>query len=713
MKMVKHLIYYMSLLATVLLSACTDNDATIADEPLPDGMGRICIAISSPEVVGGGTTRGVNTVPWEDPDHDWEKLQNFRIYICTESNQVVDIIEGTIADMTGETGTTSTYNKRSKELKSSPLTAGKYHIFATANFNSSESATNSANENDVYDDGISVGSTIDPANNTFKFANGYSNKNIPMTGKLTNTDGTLKTVTVVNAKETDAGIISVWRVMAKLQFYFTNLSDTKIRIKSVEVEPLNNIASGDDEGKGLIYLFSKDNLESEKNLRPNTAGASKIDKGVTATWALHDNETITTPLNGIISETSLLTSAQLALGSKVTATGSVTAEDEAKTKLQKLKTTENIENKDEASVITLTVTPKSGLSFKPTDLSFTASRVGTDGGKIAVVAGSTTLAENQQPARYNGKGGLHEPPFITKYNYKLTSAATTVPFVIKIYLYGLNQKEIAFSDVVITGIATQNISVAPAASDATDGVTLPSDAMSSDIGAFEYLPSSPLELAAGATTHDPFFFYVNETDKSFTTINNQLSLRFKIQRLKKGMSGDSDSDWYDDEIRYGVTTHYGDGTTGHDGFNVIRRNDWIHIPVVLTDWQFRVEPLAFVPIAGYPATTVSSDGLTATFSTGGMIALQPFIKKYSEETWRSFDIHDPDISDISISWKSQTGSESLVTTPFIYDPVTKSIIGELNNNLGAGTYKTSITVNATLGSYPYSFTFNVWLKKTE
>ena len=272
MKMVKHLIYYMSLLATVLLSACTDNDATIADEPLPDGMGRICIAISSPEVVGGGTTRGVNTVPWEDPDHDWEKLQNFRIYICTESNQVVDIIEGTIADMTGETGTTSTYNKRSKELKSSPLTAGKYHIFATANFNSSESATNSANENDVYDDGISVGSTIDPANNTFKFANGYSNKNIPMTGKLTNTDGTLKTVTVVNAKETDAGIISVWRVMAKLQFYFTNLSDTKIRIKSVEVEPLNNIASGDDEGKGLIYLFSKDNLESERTLGPILQG---------------------------------------------------------------------------------------------------------------------------------------------------------------------------------------------------------------------------------------------------------------------------------------------------------------------------------------------------------------------------------------------------------------------------------------------------------
>ena len=695
--MVKRLIYYMSLLATVLLSACTDNDATIADEPLPDGMGRIRIAISSPEIVGGGTTRGVNTVPWEDPDHEWEKLQNFRIYICTESNQVVDIIEGTKADMTGEAGTASTYNKRSKELKSSPLTAGKYHIFATANFNSSEATPNSANEDDVYDDGISVGSIIDPANNTFKFANGYSNKNIPMTGKQTDTDGTLKTVTVYNAKETDAGIISVWRVLAKMQFEFTNESAESIEILGIEVDPINQASSS---GPG-IYLFSKDNLTSTANLAPLDESTTTVSKGVTATWALNDNETITTPLNGIISETSLLTSAQLALGSKVTATGSVTAEDEAKTKLQKFKTTENIENKDEASVITLTVTPKSGLSFKPTDLSFTASRVGTDGGKIAVVAGSTTLAENQQPARYNGKGGLHEPPFITKYNYKLTSAATTAPFVIKIYLYGLKQKEIAFSDIVITGTV---MDVEQTMSGTKEYLTLPpapsgADKKSGreDVGPVTYTPASAVTLSANGGK-GTLFFYVNETDASFTTTQNQLSLRFKIKRGS-----------IIEEIRYGVTTHYGDGTTGHDGFNVIRRNDWIHIPVVLTDWQFRVEPLAFVPIAGYPAATVSSDGLTTTFSTGGMIALQPFVKKYDENTWRAFG--DPEINDISISWRSLSGSESLVTTPFIYDPVTKCIIGELNNNLAAGTYMTTITVNATLGSYPYSFTFNVVLQK--
>ena len=695
--MVKHLIYYMSLLAAVLLSGCASDEMTDIEQPLPEGMGRLRVTLCAPE--NATTTRGVNVVPWEDPDHEWERLQTFRVFICKSSNnQIVQIIEGDKTQMSLVSGTTSTY-KQSVNLLSDPLPAGTYKIYATANFA----------------DGYSVGDVID-LDRTEKFANGYSEANIPMTGQL---DGT---VTVVNAKETDAGIISVWRVLAKMQFYFTNQSDTKIRIKSVEVEPLNNIASGDDEGKGLIYLFSKDYLESEKNLKPNTAGASKIDKGVTATWALHDD----VATNATVSESGVLASASLSYGSdKLTASGPRVANDLAGTKLQKFKAKVYVPapdpehdppiTRDEDATITFTVKPASGVTFKPTHLSFKACRVGTDGGNFDVltVNGSTVteIAKGVRPERSN------VAPYVSSYEYTLNAPAITNAdeYTVKIYLYNLlEDKEYAFSDVVITGIATQDISVASAATDATDGVTLPSGAMNG-VRAFEYLPSLPLELAAGATTHDPFFFYVNETDKSFTTINNQLSLRFKIQRWNA-----TTNSWYDDEIRYGVTTHHSASDDANDpygtdkgGFNVIRRNDWIHIPVVLTDWQFRVEPLAFVPIAGYPATTVSSDGLTATFSTGGMIALQPFIKKYSEETWRSFDIHDPDISDISISWKSQTGSESLVTTPFIYDPITKSIIGELNNNLGAGTYKTSITVNATLDSYPYSFTFNVWLKKTE
>ena len=54
-------------------------------------------------------------------------------------------------------------------------------------------------------------------------------------------------------------------------------------------------------------------------------------------------------------------------------------------------------------------------------------------------------------------------------------------------------------------------------------------------------------------------------------------------------------------------------------------------------------------------------------------------------------------------------------SPLTYDTQTHCIYGVLNNNLAAGTYITTITVNTKLGptgsQYDYSFTFNVVLQK--
>ena len=166
-----------------------------------------------------------------------------------------------------------------------------------------------------------------------------------------------------------------------------------------------------------------------------------------------------------------------------------------------------------------------------------------------------------------------------------------------------------------------------------------------------------------------------------------------------------------------MTIPYIDGLTGGDGFNVIRRNDWIHIPIYIADWIFRVEPLAFVPIAGYPAVTVSSDALTTTFSTGGLIALKPFAQKNNDGTWRDFS--DPEVTFVSLSWKNSDGTDvfgsgKIVKTAFTYDPVNHCVVGELNNTLSPGTYKTTLTINVKLGpsgsEQDYSFTCNVILK---
>lgn len=551
---ISHLSYSIALLAAVLLSACAGNDATETEEPLPDGMGRLQVTVTTRAVTEDPDKAAVHENPWETPDHEWEVMHSLRVIICKALDntvvQIKEVVDDDINNSIPNPLPDAAHNQTNYiysspvTVISDPLPVGNYHVFATAN----------------YDDGYQVGDVID-LDRTENFPFGLSQasdnydevaatdipfgakRNIPMTGKLTDNNGIKSVGVTASSTPTEAGTLTVWRVIAKMQFEFTNESDKDIRILGIEVEPVN-LASSDDLG---IYLFSKDNLASINNLAPGA-------------------------------------------------------------------------------------TPPTGK----------------------------------------------------------------------------------------------------------EGITLP-DGARADVGTVRYQPSTiPLTLGAkgGGNDKGTIYFYLNESDATFTTTNNQLSLRFKVQRKK------DDNNWYDEEIRYGVTTHHdlsnNDPYGGYSGgFNVIRRNDWIHIPVVLTDWQFRIEPLAFVPIAGYPAKTLSSDGLTATFSTGGMIALQPFIKKYSDKTWRGFGdseitygnevkrdgvVNDEDSWAASIHWKNKDGDDvsgdtNIVKTAFAYDPVTKCIIGELNNNLTGGPYMTTFTVCLKLGpandankQYVYTFTFNVVLE---
>jgi hypothetical protein len=228
-------------------------------------------------------------------------------------------------------------------------------------------------------------------------------------------------------------------------------------------------------------------------------------------------------------------------------------------------------------------------------------------------------------------------------------------------------------------------------------------------------------VAAGGSK--TFTFYVNES----VAPDNGSGLFY----LSFGFKGET-------EYHHALINQKGSTAADDDAWHYIARNDYRIIPVHLTDWLFRVEPIAFVPIAGYPPVLLSSDALQATFSTGGMIALQPFVKKKSDATWRDFsdvevtygvvvkDANDNTKDDVEASWNAsiswinsdgtkKSGTGMILTKPFTYDPDTKYIIGELNNNLDAGTYKTAVTIKLKLGSsgdqYNYSFTFDVVLKK--
>ena len=211
-----------------------------------------------------------------------------------------------------------------------------------------------------------------------------------------------------------------------------------------------------------------------------------------------------------------------------------------------------------------------------------------------------------------------------------------------------------------------------------------------------------------------FTFYVNES----AAPGNGSGLFYLTLGIKTG-SGE------DVVYSHALINQSGKTEADDDAWHYIARNDYRIIPVILTDWEFRIEPIAFVPIGGYPAVLLSSDAQKATFSTGGMIALQPFVKKRTETTWRDFDNSEvnPGVGDSwneSITWKNDNGSKvsgtdnNIIKTPFTYDPVTKYIIGELNNGLSKSE-KTAVTITMKLGTapnqYTYSFTCDVNLQK--
>ena len=143
------------------------------------------------------------------------------------------------------------------------------------------------------------------------------------------------------------------------------------------------------------------------------------------------------------------------------------------------------------------------------------------------------------------------------------------------------------------------------------------------------------------TTVDPdsktCFLYVNETNSTATATKNQYSIRVLAKRHR------ADGEAVE-EMRYGFTVNsqtsgsaWKTGTT--NGFDYIRRNDWIKIPIVFTDWTFRIEALPFTPIAGFQARVLSADALSITFNSGGYIFLRPMFRnnRDPEGVWRGFD----------------------------------------------------------------------------
>lgn len=204
---------------------------------------------------------------------------------------------------------------------------------------------------------------------------------------------------------------------------------------------------------------------------------------------------------------------------------------------------------------------------------------------------------------------------------------------------------------------------------------------------------------AGALPHSVTAapFYVNETNASATATTNQYSIRIKTRRYR------ADNSVGDAEYHFGFTVN--DETSGPsydptkedgkgdniNGFNYIRRNDWIKLPIMFTDWTFRIEALPFPPIAGFQARVLSTDALSITFNSGGYIFLRPMFRNNAdpEGVWRGFD--DEDVTFVLpgepyvIEGEEAQPLEVTGTNPYAWTtPFTHSVAESIDPDTGTG-----------------------------
>ena len=267
-------------------------------------------------------------------------------------------------------------------------------------------------------------------------------------------------------------------------------------------------------------------------------------------------------------------------------------------------------------------------------------------------------------------------------------------------------------------------------------------------------------------------FYVNETNASATSTENQYSIRIKARRYRNAEEEDDEDDDpnnYVIDYRYGFTVNSETSGMSFDplkedgegdninGFNYIRRNDWIKLPIMFTDWTFRIEALPFPPIAGFQARVLSTDALSITFNSGGYIFLRPMFRNNAdpEGVWRGFDDSDVTfvlpgepytVNGVPASQQTITDTQQYAwTTPLMHsvaesiDPVTGTgivltgdlgileqrfvqlpsgdIVGKLTNSKTVDVTNPSktvgmvtVTLKLKLDGFAYQFNYNIYEK---
>ena len=158
---------------------------------------------------------------------------------------------------------------------------------------------------------------------------------------------------------------------------------------------------------------------------------------------------------------------------------------------------------------------------------------------------------------------------------------------------------------------------------------------------------------------------------------------------------ESSAIWTHPACRYFVTFGVGrpDGSVAEEHYAItddlqwIQRNDFIDIPIVISDMTVDWSVLFYPPIGGYPAVMTEADGDShfMTFGTMGKFRIRPQIKDNGS-------IVPPSDYDFEIT--GIEGDRDIFTRLPAKDPVTGEIIGELASASGTAVLECTITVRA-------------------
>ena len=213
--------------------------------------------------------------------------------------------------------------------------------------------------------------------------------------------------------------------------------------------------SANNKEQVIVRLIAGNDFASNWNMDYLTINAEVAEKEMgpvdlkdfTIAWPFHSGKD--NPTAAEVTMPGLLSVADFSHGSELTVTGVRTdGGNPGLTQFQPV--TGNVGSNEEHSALVFTVIPKKGITVTPKQLSFRASRVGTNGGKFdaVVISGEDTLAV----AKDFTPQLVKEAPYFSECVYDLTSlSATAEQVVVKIYIKGLaNNKQYAFSDINIT-----------------------------------------------------------------------------------------------------------------------------------------------------------------------------------------------------------------------------------------------------------------------